>query len=255
MARIYTRRRALALAAATLAAPRLSWPGNPKRLSIDDYLLANARGLEILGGKPPTERDIRSANVILDAAPTSSPFDVALYFESLKDKNENGDPFNCRWPVRANPVILAFFTATTTGNPGSDSVSWCSAFVNWCLQRANRARTNCAVAQSFLCYSKATSPAVGQIAVFKKTGGSGCCSETGGHVAFYLGESGDEIHILGGNQCRDGEYCDPKKTNRTCVTRMTRPRRNEHQHFDSVREIVSDQPDQPDQPDQSKGCD
>ena len=242
MAGICTRRRALALAAASLAAPRLSWPGDPERPRIDDYLLANARGLEILGGKPPTERDICSADAILDAAPTSSPFEVALYFENLKKKNEDGDAFNCRWPVRANPVIVAFFTATTTGDPGTDSVPWCSAFVNWCLQRANKAGTNCAIAQSFLCYSKPISPAAGQIAVFKGTGSSDsdqdACHATGGHVAFYLGESGDEIQILGGNQCRDGEYCDPNQINRTCVTRMTRPRRNEHQTFHSVREIV-----------------
>lgn len=242
MVHIYTRRGALALAVATFVAPRNTWPGNPKDPETEDYLRANARGLEILGGMPPTKRDIHSARELLNAAPTASPLDVALYFEGLKDTNEDGDAFNCRWPVRANPVILAFFSATTTGDPGTDSVSWCSAFVNWCLQRANRARTNCAIAQSFLCYGKATSPALGQIAVFRKTSGSGSCCETGGHVAFYLGESGDEIQILGGNQCPEGEPCDPQEVNHTCVNRMTRPRQNDHQTFDSVREIVSGSP-------------
>ena len=91
-------------------------------------------------------------------------------------------------------------------NDGGDTTSWCAAFVNWCLRRADTDGTDCAWAQSFLDWGDPVwargdsglrqKAQVGDVAVFQLE--SDTCQ---GHVAFVAGfESDTVIEVLGGNQ-------------------------------------------------------
>jgi len=75
-----------------------------------------------------------------------------------------------------------------------DETSWCSAFVNWCVERAGYVGTRSALALSWLEWGRATrTPRTGCIVIFSRTGGFG-------HVGFYLGEIENDVLVLGGNQ-------------------------------------------------------
>ena len=89
-------------------------------------------------------------------------------------------------------------------SPTTTIIAWCAAFVNWCLERANKPATKDSGSQSFAStnlFKVTSSPVEGDIAVFTcyKTGTS---SSYGiGHVTFYK-KSIDDDHFLalGGNQ-------------------------------------------------------
>lgn len=94
-----------------------------------------------------------------------------------------------------DPRIVAYLQTTTL--PGvlamQDETPWCSAFVNWCLRRADVEGTHSAAARSWLHWGKAIeTPRRGCIAVLSREGG--------GHVGFYLREWAGHIQLLGGNQ-------------------------------------------------------
>lgn len=94
-----------------------------------------------------------------------------------------------------NSRIAEYLASTTIGEPynRNDETPWCSAFVNWCIERAGLRGTRSALARSWLEWGREIrEPVPGCIAVFTREGG--------GHVAFYLGRSGDNIYVLGGNQ-------------------------------------------------------
>jgi uncharacterized protein (TIGR02594 family) len=96
-----------------------------------------------------------------------------------------------------NPRILEYLNATTNLDArykSMDETSWCSAFVNWCLEQAGYERTENALARSWLRWGKAIeSPRRGCIVVFER-------EENFGHVAFYLDETESHLKVLGGNQ-------------------------------------------------------
>lgn len=88
------------------------------------------------------------------------------------------------------------YHATTTLKATSDEVPWCSAFANWCIQRAGLKGTGLANARSWLTWGKRLEePREGCIVVFKR--GS---NPTSGHVAFFVGMDGNYLRVLGGNQ-------------------------------------------------------
>lgn len=92
-----------------------------------------------------------------------------------------------------NPQVVEYFTATTY-HATDDETPWCSAFANWVMMKAGIARTKSAAALSWAEWGKeVTKPQYGDIVVWNHGSGRG-------HVAFYVGEKGDEIHCLGGNQ-------------------------------------------------------
>jgi uncharacterized protein (TIGR02594 family) len=95
-----------------------------------------------------------------------------------------------------NPRILEYLRSTTVGKRAAseDETSWCSAFVNWCLDQAVYERTKSAVARSWLSWGQAIEiPRRGCIVVFTR-------EKNYGHVGFYLEETETHIKILGGNQ-------------------------------------------------------
>jgi uncharacterized protein (TIGR02594 family) len=92
-----------------------------------------------------------------------------------------------------NPRIVEYFTATTS-KAKHDEVAWCSAFVNWVMQKAGYDGTKSAMAKSWINWGvNVKKPLYGAIAVFDY-------GETGGHVGFIVGKQGERLLILGGNQ-------------------------------------------------------
>lgn len=101
---------------------------------------------------------------------------------------------------KANPRIVEYHKATNLGmNPMafSDETPWCSSFVNFVMEQAGEKTTKSAMARSWLKWGQSVHPPVyGAIAVFWRGQPQGIS----GHVAFYVGEEGSNIWVLGGNQ-------------------------------------------------------
>jgi uncharacterized protein (TIGR02594 family) len=97
---------------------------------------------------------------------------------------------------RDNPRIVEYLKSTNLGAPynSNDETYWCSAFVNWCIERSGYEGTDSAWARSWLNWGqKVETPRRGCVVVFSREANSG-------HVAFYVGETPTEIQVLGGNQ-------------------------------------------------------
>jgi len=94
-----------------------------------------------------------------------------------------------------NPRVLEYLKSTDLDavSAAKDSTFWCSAFVNWCVEKAGYAGSNSAWARSWLNWGKSVArPRRGCIAIFSRG--------SGGHVAFYVGAQGQDYQVLGGNQ-------------------------------------------------------
>lgn len=94
-----------------------------------------------------------------------------------------------------NPRIIEYHQATSL-QATDDETAWCSSFVNWCLLKAGKDRTNSAAARSWLNWGVSiVTPRLGCVAIFERTS-----SPTAGHVGFYQSEQNGRILLLGGNQ-------------------------------------------------------
>src|SRR4030095_2451187 len=79
------------------------------------------------------------------------------------------------------------------GATRGSSSAWCSAFANWCVEKAGYEGTDSAWAKSWLTWGKKlATPRRGCIAVFTRG--------DGGHVGFYISKTSSVIKVLGGNQ-------------------------------------------------------
>jgi uncharacterized protein (TIGR02594 family) len=121
------------------------------------------------------------------APPSDSAYpwlDIALAERGVKEFTGSAD----------NPRIVEYLSSTTLGpERNQDETYWCSAFVNWCIEKAGYEGTDSAWAKNWLQWGrKLSQPTRGCVVVFSR--------DTGGHVGFYMGESGDSIEVLGGNQ-------------------------------------------------------
>lgn len=165
---------------------------------------ATGPGVAPTGTKPPQHGEIAKAFRLLYMAPRNkTPVQIARYFERLKDKNGDNQPYNYEWPKdgRANPLIVGFFSATFTTPNAGDQTAWCAAFVNFCLMAAGKPTTGSAQSGSFrnnANYPSTEKPKMGDIVVFRKTGPEG--DKGFGHVGLYLSETATEVTVLGGNQ-------------------------------------------------------
>ena len=113
-------------------------------------------------------------------------FPIALAEEGIKEFPGSGD----------NPRIVEYLKSTNLSAPlaSQDETHWCSAFVNWCVERSGYEGTDSAWAKSWATWGKKlTTPRRGCIAVFNRGTDSG-------HVAFYLGHTATQVKIFGGNQ-------------------------------------------------------
>lgn len=114
-------------------------------------------------------------------------FDVALKELGVAEIAGPGD----------NPRIVEYLRSTSLGGDmaSNDETPWCSAFVNFCVEKAGFAGTDSASARSWLNWGRqADAPVAGCIAVFTRG------APPSGHVAFYVSETADQIKVLGGNQ-------------------------------------------------------
>lgn len=105
-----------------------------------------------------------------------------------------------------NPEIVKYFHKLGFKGPEfKDEMSWCAAFVNWCLVTIGLSWTKSLSARSFLDYGKPTnSPKIGDIVVFWR--GShpdelipGTLIKKG-HVAIFIRSDDKHVYCLGGNQ-------------------------------------------------------
>ena len=102
-----------------------------------------------------------------------------------------------RGPTGAsNPRVEQYNNATTLKGY-DDKISWCSSFVNWCLNEAGIEGTRSALARSWLDWGNAIGePMLGCIAVVSREG----ASNWKGHVGFFIEATDQTIILLGGNQ-------------------------------------------------------
>lgn len=76
--------------------------------------------------------------------------------------------------------------------------AWCAAFVNWCLKESGTVHLGYATAASWLRFgTPLAGPVYGCVTIIKPGRSTG---STTGHVAFYVGDSGANNVLLGGNQ-------------------------------------------------------
>lgn len=101
-----------------------------------------------------------------------------------------------------NPRVLEYHKSTTL-EAKDDETSWCSSFVNWCLDQAGLKGTNSAAARSWLTFGEdvTKTPQIGDIVVFWRESKN----SWKGHVGFYAGETLTHIEVFGGNQ--DNKVC------------------------------------------------
>ena len=95
-----------------------------------------------------------------------------------------------------NPRIRDYYAAA--GYPGitSDAVAWCAAFLSACLERAQIPSARTLLARKYLDWGvELTTPRIGAIAVLSRDP-----DPDAGHVGFLIGETGDHLILLGGNQ-------------------------------------------------------
>lgn len=99
-------------------------------------------------------------------------------------------------PGESNPRI-GEYNALTNLAGYDDKVSWCSSFVNWCLESAGHPGTGSALARSWLEWGRALAyPVRGCIVVLSRDDPA----SWKGHVGFYLRHDAEAIYLFGGNQ-------------------------------------------------------
>jgi uncharacterized protein (TIGR02594 family) len=87
------------------------------------------------------------------------------------------------------------YHTTTRGDPASDSVPWCSSFVNFCVEEAGFEGTKSRRARSWLEWGVDAGEFVPGCIVVLKRG-----TPPKGHVGFYVGRESGRVRLLGGNQ-------------------------------------------------------
>jgi len=96
-----------------------------------------------------------------------------------------------------NPRIVDYLE-TTPAVEAVDAVPWCSAYVNWCVERAGLNGTKNARARSWVEWGAALpldAPRQGCITVLKRG-----TNPSQGHVGFYVATKEAGLALLGGNQ-------------------------------------------------------
>jgi uncharacterized protein (TIGR02594 family) len=97
-----------------------------------------------------------------------------------------------------NPKILEYLNSTDLAQKYPylpDETDWCAAFVNWCIEKAGLPSMNSAVVQPWRSWGKASPlpPKRGAVTTFLWDDGWA-------HGSFFLGEIGNYVVCLGGNQ-------------------------------------------------------
>jgi uncharacterized protein (TIGR02594 family) len=109
-----------------------------------------------------------------------------------------------------NNARIVEYHQTTTLKATDDETPWCSAFVNWVLEKAGYSGTGSAAAKSWLDWgTKLTEPREGAISVVKQKAASTTAGTSSGfHVAFLVSASPSILRLLGGNQSNAVRFSD-----------------------------------------------
>lgn len=95
----------------------------------------------------------------------------------------------------SNPRILEYHQHTGL-KASDDAVAWCSAFANWCMDKAGLDGSNAANARSWLDWGRACEPEFGCVTVLSRGDPKGWQ----GHVGFLITFNNDWVWLLAGNQ-------------------------------------------------------
>jgi uncharacterized protein (TIGR02594 family) len=89
------------------------------------------------------------------------------------------------------------YLASTGLQANDDETSWCSAFVNWCVEQSGLQGTKDAAARSWLKWGRRiTAPEPGCVVVLWRDSPE----SWKGHVGFFAGLDHGRLRLLGGNQ-------------------------------------------------------
>lgn len=168
-----------------------------------------------VGTSAPRASDVAQAfRLLFDAPRARDPMVVARYFEALgradAPRGSTKEPFNAEWKGLANPLIVSLFGTTHTRpalkddlNQKGDQVSWCAAFVSFCLYASGRESAFTAMSGGYRGYGKSVDKAMpGDVVVFEQRGEGG--RQGFGHVGFFVSETPTQVVVLGGNQGATG---------------------------------------------------
>lgn len=92
--------------------------------------------------------------------------------------------------------ILEYWSAVDGFKAVEDEQPWCSAFTNWTMAQCWVRGTRRANARSWAEWGKPSALIPGAVVVLWR----GSPTAATGHVAFYLGQGGGQLALLGGNQ-------------------------------------------------------
>jgi uncharacterized protein (TIGR02594 family) len=137
----------------------------------------------------PTERLAKLGDVAIQLSKEEFPWLPIAYGEF--GGREIPGPKN-------NPRIQEYLMSTDLAQKYSslpDETDWCASFVNWCIKKAGVPVTNSALVSPWRNWGKAAGhpPKRGALTTFLWDDGWG-------HVSFYLGDIGNYVVCLGGNQ-------------------------------------------------------
>lgn len=98
-----------------------------------------------------------------------------------------------------NPDVVKYLKSIDTLSVSAqrnDETAWCSAFVNWCMEKADIKGTEKANARSWLQWGhKLDTPKIGCVVILWRGSPAGWQ----GHVGFFVKETPSNIYLLGGN--------------------------------------------------------
>ena len=135
----------------------------------------------------PVERLAKLGSVALQQPDEEFPY-IPIAFAEFGIREIRGS--------QHNPRILEYIRSTDLARYPSlpDETEWCAAFVNWCIERAGLPSTNSAVVSPWRNWGvKPPSMRRGCVVTFRWEDGWN-------HISFYLGEVGNYVICLGGNQ-------------------------------------------------------
>lgn len=194
----------------------------------------------LFGTKPALGPEEDKAREIFAKSPSKkSLLETAQYFERLKISNAEGYMYNAQWPNRWNPLIVGFYQPSNVKESlvykKGDTIPWCAAFINWCLQRGGYKGTLNAMSGSFRLpppgFGKSTTnPKAGDIIVFRNVDSDE--AKVGfGHVGIFIEKAPGGFMVLGGNQKAGKRY--------SSVNTAFFPEKSDKLMVDSIRSLDS----------------
>ena len=135
----------------------------------------------------PIERLAKLGDVVIQQSHEDFPW-LPIAFSQFGTREIPGS--------RHNPRIVEYLMSTDLAQKYPslpDETDWCAGFVNWCIEKAGLPSTNSALVNPWRNWGRATTARRCAVTTFLWDDGWA-------HVSFYLGEVGNYVICLGGNQ-------------------------------------------------------